>query len=60
VEGKGNDMSKTTRKCPRNSIIHALVLQWNVSRLTGRKFEPKKGKGAKYKRQDHKEMGNNV
>ena len=42
------------KKVLRNSIIHALILQGNVRKLSSKFISPKKGKGAKYNRHKNK------
>lgn len=45
---------RSTRSLPRSSVILALVIEGNISRLAGKKFAKKKGKGAKYDRKVNK------
>ena len=47
-------MKKSSRKAPRNSVIHSLVISGLLGTLTSRIFAPKKGKGAKYNRSKFK------
>jgi len=44
------------RRTPRNGVLWALILQGNISRLSGKFIAPRRGRGAGYDRKAEKNV----